>query len=267
MQFKRDVDKLYCLLALDNRLVGVRFVYTKEDYDKYQALECKRPIPYCGAVRAASKGHGIKITKQTAGCAGSNKSIGFAEPPESFFSGEAGKALGLYETQSVAAQVARAVPMMPMGTYGIVVKPLENFEFPPQVVLIICNPREMMRVMQGYTYTYGLASGISFSGNRAVCVESTVTPIVNDTINVSVFCGGTRFRARWNDNDMMVGIPVSKFHGTVNGILQTVNPMELDGRKEEIERGLRHTDNLDVRIVYGKTYFKDWDKGGKDTRG
>ena len=259
MNIKKEAEKLYGLLQLENRVVGVKFVYTKEDYDAFAAQECIRPIAYCCAVRAATKGHSVKITKDTAGCEGSNKSIGFVEAPEDFFNGKTGKRLGLYGTEEIAAKVSQAVPMMPMGTYGIITKPLEFFEQEPQVVLIVCNAREMMRVIQGYTYTYGLADRLSFSGNRAVCVESTVTPILTDRINVSVLCGGTRYRARWTDHDMMIGIPISKLHGVVEGILQTVNPMELDWRKQEIENSLRKTGNLDIDIIYGKTYFKNWE--------
>lgn len=260
MNVRKEAEKLYALLQLTNRVVGVKFVYTKEEYDAVAANECVRPIAYCCAVRAATKGHSVKITKESSGCEGSNKSIGFVQPPEDFFNGNAGKRLGLYKTEEIAAKVSQTVPMMPMGTYGIVAKPLECFEQEPQIALIVCNAREMMRVIQGYTYTYGLADWLSFSGNRAVCVESTVTPILTDRINVSVMCGGTRFRAKWSDNDMIIGIPISQLSGVVDGILQTVNPMEMDERKREIERRLSMTGNLSIDVVYGKTYFKTWEK-------
>ena len=35
MNIKKEAEKLYGLLQLENRVVGVKFVYTKEDYDAF----------------------------------------------------------------------------------------------------------------------------------------------------------------------------------------------------------------------------------------
>ena len=92
-------------------------------------------------------------------------------------------ALGLYENQQVAKSVALKFAILNRPLYGIVIMPLECFEEEPDVVLFITNTREAMRIVQGYTCTYGLQNNFCMSGNQAVCVECTNYPYINQCIN------------------------------------------------------------------------------------
>jgi hypothetical protein len=79
-------------------------------------------------------------------------------------------------------------------------------------------------------------------------------------LNVSMFCSGTRFQAGWKDTEVISGIPIEKAEGVVNGLAGTVNAIEMDERKREIEEALKASGDLDFVIDYGKTYFKTWKK-------
>lgn len=257
MNIQDAVTKIYGLLELDRKVVGIKLVKSKAEYDKYEAIELLRSMHYCVAVKSAMAGHSIKLTKQTAGCDGGNRALGLVQPSLQFFDGTDGCKMGLYKSKMIAANVATSVPICTPDTYGIVVKPLELFEDIPDVVLIVALPRIMMRILQGYTYNFGLAEGMHMSGNRAVCVECTVTPINTNSINVSMLCSGTRYNAAWKDIECMVGISFEKFYGTVQGIENTVNPVESDECKKKIEDNLRHSNNLKIEVEYGKTYYQN----------
>ena len=49
----------------------------------------------------------------------------------------------------------------------------------------------------------------------------------------------------------------------IAGLKGTVNAVEEDQRKREIEAGLSKTESLDFEINYGKTYYKTWKKEEK----
>ena len=246
--------KLHGLLELQRRAVGVKLVSGSE-YGDYEARTLVRPMHYCIGVKCAMAGHSIKLDRRTSGCFGSSRALGLVEPAEDFYSGERGAAMGLYRNAEVAAGVARAFPITPPDTYGVIIKPLEFFESDPDVVLIAAESRTIMRILQGYTHIYGLPTGMHMSGNQAVCVESTVTPMNTGSINVSMMCSGTRYQARWRDNESMIGIPFDRFYGTLEGIEGTVNAVEPDERKKQIKESLLGSGLLEIEIEYGKTYY------------
>lgn len=257
MNLQDAATKLNGLLELQRKIVGVKLVRSKAEFDHYTALELSKPLHYCVAVKSAMAGHSLKLTRETAGCPGGSRALGLAEPPAQFFDGTNGRKMGLYKNETTAAGVAAAVPICPPSAYGVIIKPLEFFEHDPDVVLIAAVPRTIMRVLQGYTYNFGLPSGMHMSGNQAVCVECTATPFKTHGINVSMMCSGTRFRAGWKNTEAMVGLAFEKLAGTVKGIEYTVNPVESDQRKKQIAANLGKANKLDIEVEYGRTYYQN----------
>ena len=185
-EYKLLMDNLHILLNLKRKIVGVKLVYSKKEFEEYAGVELKKPMAYCVAVKAATEGHAIKLSRKTGGCMGSNRALGLTACSKDFKTGKSGYRLGLYKDESIAASVASVEPICENKTYGVIVKPLDMYEKAPDVVLIFANTRESMRIMQGYTYMKGLAKNLSMSGNQAVCVEATVTPLKTQDINVSL---------------------------------------------------------------------------------
>lgn len=248
-------QKAYAFLALNRHIVGVKFLYQEDEYQAINGVEPKVPIAYCQAVKAATAGNSVKLVRKTSGCTGSSRALGFAPPTETYYTGESGMKMGLYANQEVARSVVDDVSICTRPLYGMAIKPLEDFEVEPDVVLLVANTREAMRVLQGYTYTYGMHKAFCMTGNQAVCVECTTYPYLQQTINLSMFCSGTRYKAGWKDSELAIGMPYAQFIGTVQGLQGTVNAIERNKRKAEIERTLRAEDLFDMEVVYGKTYF------------
>lgn len=260
MNVKEIANNLNILLDTDREIVGIKVVKTIEEYNQYDGIELVSPISYCVAVKSATLGHGIKITKSTSGCSGGSRSLGFISPGEEFFSGKSGCGLGLYKDEEVAAQVAHEVENLSSDSYGIIIKPLINFERMPDVILIVSNTREAMRVLQGYTFENGLTKGFRLSGNQAVCVEATSYPIKTNELNISMFCSGTRHKAFWGSDEIIIGVPIQKAESLIKGLKGTVNAIEYNDRKREIQQGLNSIDSLDFEMDYSKTYFSTWRK-------
>lgn len=262
-KYKLLTDNLNVLLKLQREIIGIKLVYSKEEFKEYSGVELKKPMAYCVAVKAATKGHAIKLTRTTGGCAGSNRALGLTACNTDFMTGISGCNLGLYKDTIVAASVACDEPRCEDKTYGVIIKPLDMYEKDPDVVLIFANTRESMRIMQGYTFINGLAKYLNMSGNQAVCVEATVAPLKTQDINVSLLCSGTRYRAKWSEGEVLTGIPFGMVQDIIEGLKGTVNAVEEDHRKQEIEVGLLKTGSLDFEINYGKTYYKTWKKEEK----
>lgn len=201
------INEAYILLCPERKIVGVKLVTSKEEFEAFEARELVAPMSYCVAVKSATLGHSVKLTAQNSGCMGSTRALGLVGPNKGFYNGEEGCRLGLYDNKKIAAEVAAKMKLCPEETYGVIVKPIEYFEKEPDVVLVIADSRTIMRVIQGYTYFYGMQEQFCMTGNQAVCVEGTAVPYMTGKINVSMFCSGTRYLARWKDTELVVGIP------------------------------------------------------------
>ena len=252
---KKTSGLLEALVRTDRRPVGIKFVYSADEYDSYEGTALVKPVSYCMAVKGATRGHSIKMPSAMGGCPGGNRALGLSDDMDVFLSGENGYRMGLYESPEVAASVANSLPYLKERPYGIIIKPFAEFEHEPDVVLVVCCPREAMRILQGYSYTYGLQQHFTMCGNQAVCFESTIIPLSTGEINLSMFCSGTRYKASWDENEVICGIPCCRIEGTVSGLLGTVDAVEEDPRKTEIDAALKSLGINDFKIRYGETYY------------
>ena len=245
-----DIEKIYALLSLDRKIVGVKLVYSKHEFELYDAKQLQYPTAYCVAVKHAMNGLALKMTKECSRCGGSTKALGFAAPTEGFYSGQEGCALGLYESFAVGSAVAGQMAYISPGTYGVVVKPLEQFEREPDVVIIMSDSYTIMRIVQGYSYVYGVQPHYNILGNQAICVECTSYPMLNNRINISLLCSGTRFLAKWKETDVAAGIPYELFTNVIKGVRNTANAVETNANKKNIQLNLEKLglDRSDIRL-------------------
>lgn len=263
---QNDVKKACAVLEIDRKIVGVKLVRTGEAYDFYKAKDIAKPLAYCVSVKSAMHGASLKFTALTSGCMGSTRALGLEKPGDDFLDGTEGVMLGLFADKELAGEVARKMAINDTLIYGVIVKPLELFETAPDVVLMVTDTRNLMRIIQGYTHTYGMQARFNMTGNQAVCVESTVYPMQTGRINVSMFCSGTRHLSKWKNTEAMAGIPFDKFAGVIEGVRQTVNAVEMNDRKRVIEAKLRESGFCDMPIIYDRTYYTDLEKQKTEKR-
>lgn len=257
MKYHDYVKIIYSLIDLENHVIGVKLLKTEDEYNASDANIPKKSINYCGMVKAAYKGHKIKALEETFRCQSGPRVLGINPLDLKNSNGENWARLNLYESRELSKSVRESLYYLKEKNYGVEVKPIEYFEDIPDVIIFITNPYNCMRILQGYSYKYGVANSLQILGNQAICYELTSRVYSTKDINISMLCIGTRHRADWDENLMGISIHSSKFLGLVDGLINTVNRMESDNKKKIIEKKLKnnHLDILNIR--YGYNYYKD----------
>lgn len=234
MNYQLASDKLKTFLNLQREPVAVRFLFGEQDYLDNPCSELPAKIAYCVMVRKACDGRHFKVRDQHFRCLSGARALGVLETDEYVMSGQHFSKSGLYEDLCVSHAVQQNITFMPHGTTGVEIGPLKDFVREPHVVLILCTPYAAMRTLQGHVYKSGVQTGIRMAGNQAICSECTAVPHTTGDINLSMLCTGTRFMAKWREDEMGIGIPYPRLHDLLDGIEQTVNPTETDVNKKRI---------------------------------
>ena len=246
-----------CVIA-HGEPVGIRFLSTREDYLQSTARETIHPISYCCMVHAATRGHAIKCHSELFGCRGSKAALGMIPTPEEVLSGQNYFKLGLYKDIDTCKNMVENASRCEELAYGVEAWPLLSLLQQgkvPQVVLMCTDAYGAMRALQGYSYQYGGDYRMFACGNQAVCAECTARPLHTGEPNVSFFCGGTRYRAGWKSDELMMGIPWEKFCGFAQGVLDTVNIIEPNERKQIIQQRLAQY-NIPYEMRFDFNYYR-----------
>lgn len=268
MNFIEDIKKAYALIDTNRRIVGVKVLKDEEEFNNYNIKPLDNPLSYCVGIKSATLGHRIKIDANTSGCKGSSRVLGLTDESQAYRDGFEGFSLGLYKDVEVSMKCASEIKALSSSNHGVIIQPIEYFEqkFPPDLVLVVCNPREAMRILQGYSYHFGVLKDICMSGNQGICFEATAFPLNNNTVNVSFLCSGTRYLSSWSKDEVAAGIPYSLFPKVIDGILNTINPIEMDERKRQIQKNLEMSCISSYSIEYGKTYYTELERMKREKR-
>lgn len=244
------------LIEFKRQPVAVKLLRTKEDFEKSSGREFDGAINYCMMVRSASSGNILKAQSKNFRCRSGCRVMGVDKSDPLNSQGENWARLGLYKDAELSKEIRGSLSYLQEDVYGILIGSIEEFDNIPDVVLIIDVPGNIMRVVQGYSYAYGISPNIATVANQAICYESTTRPYVTKDINLSLLCTGTRHQTRWSESEMSMGISIEKFEGIVEGILHTVNPMENNERKEWIKKNLESL-NIDYEIKFDYNYYME----------
>lgn len=221
----KGISSLCEEINLNRRPVGITFLFDQEDYDNYPAEETSAATAYCVMVKhAAVAGKGIKCRLEHHRCDGATTAFALEPSTEKIESGKEYFSYKLYSTLAVARRMRESIKSlhrMPVSTYGIAIVPLKDCQSTPDVVIIIANPLQAMRMVQGYEYFTGRKPAIDMGAMQAMCSEITVSPYLTGEMNVSVLCPSTRMLCKWSENDMAVGIPFELFEMISEGVVAT----------------------------------------------
>ncbi len=145
-------------------------------------------------------------TTENHACDGGSSSCGLKEINERIKTGEFLCKMGLFSTKRAARRFAKANPRIDPGTVKIVsFSPLEKATFEPDVVALICNARQAMRVAEAYGYDTGKrATGLTGS---PICSSIVAAPFLTGEIIYSLGDHGARNYMNIRDEDIFVGIP------------------------------------------------------------
>ncbi|PKQ15779.1 MAG: hypothetical protein CVT67_07960 [Actinobacteria bacterium HGW-Actinobacteria-7] len=238
-------------IGLSRQPVGIKLLRSAAEFDSWDVEDARAATYYCAAVKQASNGRAFKLGPEQFRCESSRQILGLeALPHEPYYSASYSEC-GLHRDKHVSGGVVGDMAVVPRTVLGIVVQPVALFtDRGPDVVIVMGNAYQSMRMMQGYTFHQGEVPALRSVGQHGICSESTAEPILSGTLNVSLLCSGTRFYAKWDDDEVATSLPGSLFAVTVDGVLQTINPCEPDSRKREIA-----LDPPDADIELGSSYF------------
>ena len=253
--WKQALLKLNCALDLERQIVGIKFAFSKKEYELLNGRCPIKKINYCGMVKSAACGHSLKATGDMLACTSATRTLGFQEDTVNE-KGQNWVRLGLYKDAKVAKEVRDSLSYSKEEPYGVLVQPLSMFEDSPDIALIVTNPYNLMRIVQGYSYHYGARKDIGFLGNQAICYECSAKPYVTQDMQVSLLCIGTRHRSGWKDHELAVGIPMHQFDSIVDGVFNTINIMESNEKKRIIEEKLLKSGITELNIEYNSNYYK-----------
>lgn len=233
---RKEVMEFQTLLEFEKsrKIVGVKFLYTEQEYRRCNVKEATHQMFFCMMVKAATVGHSMKVRKEHIYCSAASEVLGFTEPPWDVRTGKQQYERNMYGTEEAASDIANCTPYLQHDVYGMCIQPLEEFEQEPDMVLAFCSPYTTMRIVQGYSYYYGMAKQIRFAGMGGICTELMARSYGNQDINISFLCSGTRFAAEWKDEEVGVAFPYKMFLCILEGVRNTLNTFEPDDKKEEI---------------------------------
>ena len=250
-----NTNKLETVLDLERQIVGVKFVYSKEEFDQIETKSVRHKMSYCNTVRLATKGHSFKAESENFLCKGSARALGLLKTDNRVLSGEDYYSFNMYNSRGTAKGVQENVTFLSHDIYGVQVMPLRKFTTDPDVVIMILNPYQSMRVVQGYSFHKGVAKNIKFTGNQGLCSECTATPYEYNDLNVSLLCANTRFAANWQDHEVGIGMPYNLFNTVADGVFKTIEGSDSDYRKEALITRLSEK-KVDLSVRLGTSYYK-----------
>lgn len=253
---KEALAKLETSEILTRKPVGIKFLFTKEEYEGCPVEEARAKMAYCVMVKTASLGVCMKTDITKCICGGGTRAVGLEQPSERYFTGCEAYSFGLYRDLAVAKQEVNSLTFCRHHTHGLLIQPLEAYEdCDPDVVILFSDSFGTMRLIQGYTYHYGPQPNFKMTGNQALCSECTAYPYETNSMNISMFCSGTRYLAGWKDTEIGVGMPYGIFKGVCDGLYLSANGVEKDSRKAMLRENLKKAGLKDPGLEDGKAYY------------
>ena len=162
------------VLGLKGSPVALKFATTKEEIPAGME-ELDKTIRHCSMVNLArTEGKIFYATSGKHECNGGAWSLGLREITPTLKSGEFYFKLGKFDSAAACKRTIDKVSHLnPGDTYATLYAPLEKTPFTPQVILIVANPRIMLKLAQSSLFRLGGRIYAEFSGIQSVCSDAT----------------------------------------------------------------------------------------------
>jgi uncharacterized protein (DUF169 family) len=159
--------------------------------DTSEQKTTKQPMRFCEMVRRSGfYGERFVFSIEELTCTNAELALGFIEP-----------------------SYGEVYPRIkPANTKLVSVSPLEKTEKKPDVVIIVANPRKIMRVSTIIAQLHEKQPvEVKFKGEFAVCGECTAIPYLEKKVNLSLLCNGARMFSGYRDDEVVLGFPLDDF--------------------------------------------------------
>ncbi|MBI4645142.1 MAG: DUF169 domain-containing protein [Bacteroidia bacterium] len=215
MEWKNYAAQIKELLGFKGNPVAITYSM------KPPSSPAKGKFRVCDAFLQASNGKVIDFTVSTSACSGGTWQLGLSECPK----GEKDKALkeflvnGMKLYCSIAtfhrAQALTTSPPLGLAEH-VILSPLAQSEFRPDIILFICNPEQACRLFTLDGYDTGIPPRIEMSG--ATCHQAVAYPVVTGEMNISLMDYTSRHIRGYKPEDLLVSVPYHRFLGIMRSI-------------------------------------------------
>jgi uncharacterized protein (DUF169 family)/NAD-dependent dihydropyrimidine dehydrogenase PreA subunit len=176
-------------------------------------------LRHCQSIMAARRGHSFLMTPRCHACPDGTHILGMTDIPPKLASGELYLRFGKLDSIEAARQMVKERPCLPgRSTVATLVAPLANAIHTPDVIIVVANPEQMMWLCMAASYYSGQRFDFKVSGYNALCVETTVIPLLTGKINISLGCYGCRGASDISDDLMFMGIPLAEMPRVIQGL-------------------------------------------------
>ena len=209
-------------LQLKREIVGIRFLVYKQDYEECTAEPAKIKARLCGFVNRATHGIRQKVVSESFTCSNGAELTGIRKESENMASGQLMKHCGLYSDLGIAREISKNMMPIPQTIYGLEVGPRSEMQ-EADVVIIIGMAEQIMHIVEGYTYHYGVPQPYLSVGNGAMCSDMTAKPFMRNDMNLSLMCCGARTSTVSDFGELGVGMPSHMFKYVAEGVMHNMD--------------------------------------------
>jgi uncharacterized protein (DUF169 family) len=110
--------------------------------------------------------------------------------------------------------IPKIEPMM----HALIYAPLEKANFHPDVIVVICNPAQAMKLAQAMVYTLGGRVEVDFSSIQSICADAVAGPFTRKRPNITLGCSGSRKFADIKPDEVIVGLNGENIGCIVNAL-------------------------------------------------
>lgn len=210
-------DKLKEHLGLQKSPVAIKFVLREEDIPE-GISKADEKMRHCELVQKASHGDVFYATAAEQMCKGGSAALGLEEPPEKVKTGEFYYGLGRFSSIGSARKTMESIPKIDLMMYALVYAPLEKANFDPDVIVVIANPAQAMKLSQALVYTLGGRVEVDFAGIQSICADAVSGPFLRRRPNITLGCSGSRQYADIKEDEVIVGLTGENIGCVVNAL-------------------------------------------------
>jgi uncharacterized protein (DUF169 family) len=224
MDLQDQAKQLTEFLRLMVRPVGVRLL-TSEEAGEVQALrpgpDMGRKFTYCQALSIAGRmGLPVMVTGQDEGCIMILQAFGMGNFDPLTKIPESQCAMGWTKDLETANRFVMQMGeiLEPRAYAALLAAPLESMKLRPDVVIIYGMPAQVVRLVQGYSYSTGEAVESKFSGFGGTCIAGILRTRRLNQPQVLLPGFGDRLLARVEDHEMAFSFTLDHMDPILEGI-------------------------------------------------
>jgi len=204
-------------LGLRKSPVAIKFVLKEEDLPE-GVSKIDDNIRHCEMVQKASQGDMFYATSEEQLCKGGSAALGLQEAPDKVKTGEFYLNTGRFSSIGSAKRTMDSIPKIDPMMYALVYAPLEKANYDPDVIVVIANPAQAMKLAQALIYTLGGRVEADFSGIQSICADAVAGPFLRKTPNFTLGCTGSRKFAEIKEDEVIVGLNGENIGCVVNAL-------------------------------------------------